>query len=186
MVPVLSLWLPILLSAVLAFVVSSVVHMVLTYHRTDFGKIPDEDGVMEAMRNVGIPPGEYVIPCAGSPEVMKSPEFRQKTEKGPVAFLTVLPSGPPAMGRSLIEWFLYCIVVSVFAAYVSGRALESGASYLAVFRFAGVTAFLGYALALWQNSIWYKRAWSTTLKSTFDGLLYALVTAGTFAWLWPS
>jgi hypothetical protein len=89
------------------------------------------------------------------------------------------------MGLSLTLWFLYCIVMGVFAAYVSGRALGPGAHYLSVFRFAGCTAFAGYALALWQNSIWYKRAWTTTLKSTFDGLVYALLTAGTFGWLWP-
>ena len=53
------------------------------------------------------------------------------------------------------------------------------------FRFVGCTAFIGYAVALWQNSIWFKRKWSTTAKNTFDGLVYALLTAGTFGWLWP-
>jgi len=72
------------------------------------------------------------------------------------------------------------------AAYIAGRALEPGAHYLSVFRFAGATAFFGYAFALMQQSIWYKRAWGTTFKSTFDGLIYALLTAGTFGWLWPS
>ena len=57
--------------------------------------------------------------------------------------------------------------------------------YLRVFRFAGATAFIGYAVALWQMSIWYRRAWSTTIKATVDGLIYALLTAGTFGWLWP-
>jgi len=46
--------------------------------------------------------------------------------------------------------------------------------------------FGGYALALLQNSIWYKRAWNFTLKSMADGLVYALLTAGTFGWLWPA
>jgi hypothetical protein len=107
-------------------------------------------------------------------------------ERGPVAFLTVIESGPPSMGKQLLQWFLYCIVVGLFAAYVAGRALAPGAEYLAVFRFAGTTAFVGYALALWQNSIWYRRAWSITLKSTFDGLVYAFLTAGVFGWLWPA
>jgi hypothetical protein len=186
MVPVMSLWIPIVISAVIVFVISSIIHTVLTYHRTDFGKVPAEDKVMDALRHVGIPPGDYVIPCAGSSKEMKTPEFLEKMEKGPVAFMTVMPSGPPTMGKSLVQWFVYCLVVGVFAAYVTGRALEPGADYLAVFRFAGSTAFLGYALALWQNSIWYKRAWSATLKSTFDGVVYALLTAGTFGWLWPS
>lgn len=185
MVPVLSLWLPILLSAVIVFVASSVIHMVLGYHNKDFAKVPAEDEVMDALRPFDIPPGEYVIPHAGSSDAFKSPEFQERMKRGPVAFLNVLESGPPKMGKSLAQWFVYCVVVGVFAAYVAGRALGPGADYLSVFRFAGTTAFVGYALALWQNSIWYRRAWSTTLKSTFDGLVYGLLTAGTFGWLWP-
>ncbi len=186
MVSVLSLWLPILLSAVIVFLVSSLIHMVLGYHRTDFRKVPAEDDVMNSLREFGIPPGDYVIPCAGSSKEMGSPEFIEKATKGPVAFMTVIPSGPPAMGKSLVQWFLYCVVVGIFAAYIGGRAVGPGGDYLQVFRFTGCTAFVGYALALWQNSIWYRRAWSTTLKSTFDGLIYGLLTAGTFGWLWPA
>lgn len=186
MVPVLSLWLPILLSAAIVFVASSILHMVFTYHRSDYRKVPAEDEVMEALRRFDIPPGDYVIPCPGSYKEMGTPEFVEKQTKGPVAFMTVLPEGRPSMAKDLVQWFVYCIVVGIFAAYVAGRALEPGAHYLAVFRFAGSTAFVGYTLALWQYSIWYKRAWSTTLKSTLDGLLYALLTAGTFGWLWPS
>ncbi len=186
MISVMSLWLPILLSAVFVFVVSSIIHMVFTYHRSDFGKVPAEDDVMDALRKFNIPPGDYVIPCAGSSAEMKTPEYTEKTMKGPVAFMTVIPSGPPAMGASLAQWFLYCIVVGIFAAYIASRALDPGAHYLSVFRFAGATAFAGYGLALLQNSIWYKRSWSATLKSVFDGLVYALLTAGTFGWMWPS
>ncbi len=140
---------------------------------------------MDALRPFDIPPGDYVLPCAGSLEGMKSPDYIAKAEKGPVAFVTVMPNGIPGMGQSLLLWFLYCALVGVFAAYIAGRALEPGAPYLTVFRFAGTTAFAGYGLALLQNSIWYKRAWSSTLKSVFDALIYALLTAGTFGWLWP-
>jgi hypothetical protein len=186
MVGLMSLWLPILLSAVFVFVVSSIIHMFLGYHSNDFGKVPSEDQVMDALRPFNIPPGDYVVPCAGSSKNMKSPEFVEKVNRGPVAFITVFPTGMPKMGASLAQWFVYCAVVSLFAAYIASRALDPGAHYLAVFRFVGAAAFLGYAVALWQNSIWYKRKWSTTLKSTFDGLVYALFTAGTFGWLWPS
>jgi hypothetical protein len=89
------------------------------------------------------------------------------------------------MGTSLVLWFLYSAGVGVFAAYVAGRALPVGSAYLHVFRFVGTTAFLGYSAALWQMSIWYRRAWSTTIKATVDGLIYALLTAGMFGWLWP-
>jgi hypothetical protein len=116
---------------------------------------------------------------------MRSPEFMEKMKKGPVMMFTVWPSGPPSMARNLILWFIYTLVVGIFAGYVAGRALPAGTDYLHVFRFAGVAAFLGYSVALWQMSIWYNRAWSTTIKLTLDGLIYALVTAGTFGWLWP-
>lgn len=185
MVPLASLWAPILLSAVFVFVASSIIHMMLPYHRNDFGKVPAEDEVMDALRKIGIPPGDYVVPYAGSPKRMKDPDFIDKVKRGPVVFMTVLESGPPAMGKNLVLWFVYCAAVGVFAAYIAGRALAPGAQYLEVFRFAGCVAFVGYAVALWQNSIWYKRAWSTTLKSSMDSLVYALLTAGAFGWLWP-
>lgn len=185
MVSIISLWLPILLSAMGVFILSSILHMVLPYHRKDFGQIPDEEKVMTDLRQYNIPPGEYVFPYAGSPKVMQSPEFKEKVKKGPVAFITVLKSGEQKMTASLVLWFVYSIVVSIFAAYIAGRALSASTPYLSVFRFAGATAFIGYSVALWQNSIWFKRSWLTTLKNTFDGLLYALLTAGIFGWLWP-
>jgi len=185
MVPLVSLWLPILLSAVFVFVASSIMHMVLRYHSSDFKTLPREDEIMAALRPFEIPPGDYAMPHAGSMEAMKSPAFLEKWKAGPVAFMTVIPSGMPSIAPSLVLWFLYSIVVSIIAAYVAGSALHRGAHYLAVFRFAGCAAFTGYSLALLQSSIWYKRNWGTTLKLMFDGLVFALLTAGTFGWLWP-
>jgi hypothetical protein len=185
MVPILSLWIPIVVSAVFVFVASSIIHMVLPFHKNDLRPLPQEDAVMEALRRFEIPPGDYCMPRPSSMAAMKTPEFAAKMKAGPVAFLTVGPSGPPSMGPSLALWFLYTLVVGVFAAYIAGRALPTGAPYLAVFRFAGCTAFLGYSLALVHDSIWYKRNWGTTFKSIFDGLIYGLLTGGTFGWLWP-
>jgi hypothetical protein len=119
-------------------------------------------------------------------KVYNSPEFKERLEAGPVAMVTVLPKGRESMGASLATWFVYSILVSVIAAYVASRAVDPGDDYIAVFRFAGVTAFTGYSVALLQNSVWYKRNWGATLRSMFDGLVYSLVTAGTFGWLWPS
>lgn len=180
-----ALWLPILLSSVIVFIVSSVIHMVMPWHKSDYPKMPNEDKVMEALRPLAIPPGDYMVPRSSSMQEMRSPEFLEKLNKGPVMVLTVIPNGPTPMGRNLVLWFLYSLVVGLFSAYVAGRALPVGAPYLHVFRFAGAAAFLGYSLALWQMSIWYRRAWSTTIKATVDGLIYALLTAGTFGWLWP-
>jgi len=180
-----ALWVPILLSAVIVFVVSSLIHMASPWHKSDYPKLPNEDRVMDVLRPLAIPPGDYMMPRPSSRQEMRSPQFAEKFKKGPVMMFTVMPGGSMAMGKNLAMWFLYAVVVGIFAAYVAGRALPPGAEYLHVFRFAGVTAFIGYALALWQMSIWYRRAWLTTVKATVDGLIYALLTAGTFGWLWP-
>ena len=185
MVPIMSLLVPILLAAVIVFIASSLIHMVLGYHRTDFRALPKEADVQGALRGFSIPPGDYLLPCPTGPGGMKAPEFVERRAKGPVVAMTVMPAGEVSMGRSLALWFVYTILVSLFAAYIAGRALPPGADYLAVFRFAGATAFAGYSLALLQNSIWYSRNWGMTLRSMFDGLIYALLTAGTFGWLWP-
>jgi hypothetical protein len=179
------LWLPILLSATIVFIASSIIHMVLPWHKSDYKKAPNEDKVMDALRPHAIPPGDYMIPRCSSMEEMRSPEFAEKLKQGPVMVVTVMPNGLTSMTQSLVLWFLYSVIVSLFAAYVAGRALPVGALYLRVFQLAGVSAFLGYSVALWQMSIWYRRSWSTTIKSTVDGLIYALLTAGAFGWLWP-
>lgn len=185
MVYIPSLWLPILLSSVFVFILSSLVHMVFGYHANDLRKLPDEDGFADALRKFSIPPGTYVLPRAGNMKEMGSPEFQEKVKKGPSAIITIRAGMNPSMAPYMVQWFVYSVVVGVFAAYVAGRALGPEASYLAVFRFAGVTSFACYAIAGWQESIWYSRSWATTFKNSFDGLLYALVTAGTFGWLWP-
>lgn len=185
MVSLTALWLPILLSAVIVFVASSVIHMASPWHKSDYPKVPDEEGLRAALRPLAIPPGDYMVPRPSSREELRDPKFLQKVNEGPNVILTVMPNGPFSMGRNLVQWFLYSVVVSLFAGYIASRALPPGAQYLPVFRFAGTTAFVGYSLALWQMSIWYRRSWSTTVKATIDGLIYALLTAGTFGWLWP-
>jgi hypothetical protein len=185
MVPVLSLWLPILLSAAAVFVISSLIHMVLGYHSNDYRAVPDEDALMAALRPLDIPPGDYFYPRPRDLKAMNSPEFRERRIRGPAGIITVLPNGWPGMTRELVQWFIYSVVVMIFAAYIAGRALGPGAHYLEVFRFAGATTFVGFGLALWQHTIWYKRSWLTTLKSNIDALIYALVTGGMFGWLWP-
>jgi hypothetical protein len=184
MTPLSTLLLPILLSAVVVFIASSIIHMAPLWHKDDYPRVPGEDRLMDALRPLGIPPGDYMVPRAAGND-MRSPEFAAKVKRGPVLMLTVMPNAMPSMGRSLTLWFLYCAVVGLFAAYVGGRALPPGVDYLRVFQLVGATAFIAYAAALWQLSIWYARAWSITIKSTVDGLIYALLTAGVFGWLWP-
>jgi hypothetical protein len=184
MVTLASLWLPILLSAVVVFIVSSLLHMILKYHRSDWAKLPNEDAVMDALR--GTPPGDYMMPHSTGPEMRNDPAFVERMKRGPMAVVTVMQGDMMTSFRNaLIGWFVYSLIVSVFAAYVAGRALHPGAAYPEVFRFIGTVAFLGYGMGLAQMSIWYGRKWSTTTKSLIDALIYALLSAGVFGWLWP-
>jgi hypothetical protein len=184
MTPLPSLWLPILAAAVVVFAASSVIHMLLPYHRNDFRSVPDEDRLQAGLREAGLEPGQYMVPRAATPKEMSDPAYQARSKAGPTALLTILPAGGSSMGRALGLWFAYVVAVSVVAAYVAGRSLEPSAPYLEVFRFAGTAAFAAYALGPWPESIWYGRPLSTTLRNTFDGVVYALLTAGVFGWLW--
>jgi len=179
-----ALWLPILLSAVIVFVASSLVHMVLGYHKSDYRKLPEEDKVLAALRPLGLTSGLYNFPHCTHKE-MKSPEVQEKLKQGPVGFLTVFPSGPVNMGKFMGMWFVYCIVVGVFAAYLAVHVIGPHAPYRHVFRVVGTAAFLAYGIGTLSNGIWKGQPWSMVLKEAFDGLIYAMLTAGTFAWLWP-
>jgi hypothetical protein len=178
-----ALWLPIILSAVLVFVASTLVHMVFKYHNKDYTKIPNEDAVRAAIR--GAPPAQYIIPYCADMKDMEKPEMKQKYVEGPIVVMNVMPPGAPKMGKSLTQWFLFVLVVSFFIGYIAVHTIPQGAQYLAVFRVVGAIGFLAYAAAVVPASIWMGKPWKITWKEVFDGLLYGLVTAGTFGWLWP-
>jgi hypothetical protein len=184
MVALHTLWMPILLSAVFVFVASSIIHMVLPYHRSDYKKLPDEDKVLAALRSAGVTQGVYMFPHCTHKD-MKSPEMLEKQKQGPIGSLTVFPAGPINMGKHLTLWFLFCVVVGVFTAYLTGRTTASGMNYLSVFRVAGAVSFMAYGVGHLSNGIWMGQPWSNVTKHVFDGLIYSLLTAGTFGWLWP-
>jgi hypothetical protein len=179
-----ALWLPIVLSAVIVFVASSIMHMVLPYHRGDYQKIPDEDKVLPALRAAGPKRGLYIFPFADH-STMKSPEVMEKYKQGPVGMMTIFPSGPPVMPKFLGLWFGYCLIVGFFVAYLAAHTVAPGAYYLRVFRVVGTAAFLAYGLGHISDGIWKGQTWSFVIKEVIDGLVYALLTAGTFGWLWP-
>jgi hypothetical protein len=184
MVPLIALWLPILLSAIIVFVASSIMHTVLPYHKSEYHQVPDEAKVLAALRSAGLKRGYYHFPFCSHKE-MKSPAMMEKYKQGPVGMMTVLPSGPPAMPKFLGMWFAYCLIIGFFVAYLTGRTVPSGTNYLPVFRVAGTAAFLAYGLGQLSNGIWKGQPWSMTIKEVIDGLVYALLTAGTFGWFWP-
>lgn len=186
MVTVTSLWLAVLLSAVLVFVVSAILHMGPFWHRNDYPKVPDEDGLMNAVRPFNLPVGDYFVPRASSGADMKNPAFLEKLARGPILAITVRPPGPPAMAGSLAKWFVHCVVVSLFVAYVVTRALPAGAGYLQVHQIAGSVAFAAYAFAVWPISIWYGRGLRLAVWETVDALILASLVGGTFGWAWPA
>ncbi len=179
------LWKPILVSAALVFVASSILWMALPIHKHDYKNPGDkEDAILGAVRSASLAPGVYYVPwCQGAKA--KDPAVMEKMKSGPWAMLTVMPHAPH-MGRMLFLWFLHLAMVGVFVAYICANAgLAPGARYLAVFRVAGVSAFIahtGYALPM---CIWHGTPWNQLPGRVFDGAVYALLTAGTFAWLWP-
>ena len=187
MVPLRELAIPIVLSAVFVFLASSIIHMALTFwHRGDLEKLPDEDRVMDALRPFGLRPGNYAMPLAYGMADMKNPAFIEKMKKGPVAFLTVGPSGPPTMGKQLLLWFAYSIAVSTLCAGIAGALLHRGDHSHEIFHTVALSAFGCYGMGLLQESIWWRRKWSATIKSAIDGLIYAVITGLTFVWLWPA
>jgi hypothetical protein len=185
MVSIGALWLPVLLSAVLVFVTSFVVHMVLRYHSKDYTPLPNEDAVRTAIRSGNPAPAQYIIPYCANPKDMASPDMQRKFTEGPVGVLNLKRPGPPGMGPQLAQWFVFVLIVSVFVAYVACHTLEPGTDYLAVFRVVGTVGFLAYAAGQVPAAIWMGKPWTVAWKEMFDGLLYGLVTAGTFGWLWP-
>jgi hypothetical protein len=179
-------WLPVLVSAVAVFFVSFVLHMLLPWHKSDFRALPNEEQAMQALRALSIPPGDYMVPRPSSPAGMRSPEFLELMKRGPVGVMTLWSGGSPSMGRNLAGWFAYAVLVSWLSGHIAHVALhdrppDSGL----IVHTVGLSAFLGYSGALWQQSIWYKRSWVTSLKSTIDGGIYAAITACIFCWLWP-
>lgn len=181
-----SLWLPVVVSAVAVFVVSSIIHMVLKYHRADYRQLADEEAVAQAVRRVGPPPGLYQIPYCSDASQMKDPAVRKRFEEGPVALLTVVRSGAPALGKYLLQWFLLCFLVSFTAGYVARHTLSFGADGLEVMRITGTVAFAAYAFGYFQDSIWKMIPWSNSLRGLLDAALYALTTGLVFRLLWPA
>ncbi|MFN0206979.1 MAG: hypothetical protein ACKVS6_11815 [Planctomycetota bacterium] len=179
------LLLPILLSTIAVFIVSSIIHMVLQMHKGDHKRLPNEDEVRDAIRRGAAAPGQYMIPHCYHSKGGPTPEDVKRFTEGPVGFLYLRESGMPKLGPFLGAWILYSAIVTVLAAYMAQSTLDKGDSYLSVFRVVSMSAWLAYAWASPSDSIWKCKPWAVTLRSLFDGLVYASVTAGIFAWLWP-
>ena len=177
------LWLPILVSATLVFVLSALFHTVVPFHTREWSGLKGEEAVLDALRASAPAPGLYTFPFT-TPEGMKDPGWKARWERGPVGFLTIMRPGSFSMGKFLAQSFVYNIVVAIFVAYVASHTIPAGAEYLAVFRVTGTVTFMAYALGQLPDSIWFARPWKSYGLIVFDAIVYALVTAGVFGWQW--
>jgi len=187
MVPVslVHLWIPILLSALCVFAASSLIHMVLKWHNSDYKALSNEDEVRAAIRKGTPGPGQYVLPHCSDHKDMDKPEMQQKYKDGPVGILMLSPNGSPAMGAVLAQWFAFAVLVAFMSAYLASRTLGPGTHYLQVFRVVGTVSFIAYGFGSLPAAIWMGKPWSSVLKDLADALIYGLLSAGIFGWLWP-
>jgi hypothetical protein len=176
-----ALWLPILVSAVVLWIASALIWTVLPWHKSDYSKTSDEEGVRAALS--GLSPGFYNVPHVMDMQELKKPELQQKFTDGPLAFVTILPNGMPPMARNMVQMFVYFIFAGVLCAYVVSRTTGPDATYLDVFRIAGTVMWIANGVAAIPDSIWFGRPWSNTAKTQSDALIYGLLAGGVFGWL---
>jgi hypothetical protein len=181
-----SLWIPVVVSAVVVFVASSLVHMVLRYHKSDYRGLSNEEDVRNVVRKGSPAAGLYVIPYCSDPSQMKDPAVAKKYAEGPVGMLTILPSGMPNMGKYLGLWFLFCFLASFVAAYVARHTLSPGSDLMTVTRITGTVAFASYGLGNIADSIWKGQPWANTGRHLIDAVIYSVLTGLTFRLLWPA
>lgn len=181
MVGLLELWLPILVSAVAVWIASAIIWMALPWHKSDVKKLDREEAVLDALGKV--PTGQYVVPHVEDWQNVPA-EVNERLERSSPAFVTIM-EWPPKMGRQLTIWLLHLIVVSIFVAYVTGRALEAGAGFLEVWQIAGSVAIIAHGAGTFVESIFWGRPWSTTFRNAIDAIIYGLLTGAVFGWLWP-
>lgn len=178
-----SLWLPIVLSAIAVFIASALIWTIVQWHNADWHKLPEEDAARQALK--GVPPGDYMVPYAADGKARHTPEWQERFKEGPAVMMTVVPHGSMAMGKQFVQWIIYCLVVSLLVGYVAAATLPAGTPYLKVFQVTGTTGFLAYSGAAAAGAIWFGHGWGRTVKDMIDGLVYGLLTAGFFGWLWP-
>jgi len=185
-VAITQLWMPILLGGFLAWMASAVIHMLFKYHDKDYKELANEDEVSDALRNGSPAPGLYTMPYCIDMKKMAEESMVSKFNRGPVAMISVFNNGMPPMGKHMLQQISYFVIGGLFIAYLACLAIPAGADYMQVFRFVAATGFVTYGWAVIPFSIWYGHPWANTARFLLDALFYGLITAGCFAWLWPS
>ncbi len=179
------LWIPILVSGGMCFVWATLAWVILPYHQTEWKRLPTEHDVLEALRKNIPPPGLYSFPFARGTDRTRA-DIRAALEKGPVGYVAITTAGRVDMSRMVVQSIIYYLLVSTLVAYVAWNAgLKLGAPYLSVFRMVGIVTTMAYVLGSVPESIWFGRPWKSWAIQLGDGVGFGVVTAATFAWLWP-
>ncbi|MFN7966478.1 MAG: hypothetical protein U0V87_12400 [Acidobacteriota bacterium] len=181
-----TLWLPVIVSAVVVFFISFVLHMVLKYHKADYQQLPGEDAIREAIGKVKPAPGLYVTPYCDDHKKMAEPAFQEKSIKGPVAMVVVGPNGPPKMGKQLVQWFFVALFISFLSSYVVRHSGFETPSPRNAMRIVTAVAFGCYGVSHLIDSVWMMRPWGNTVRAIFDAAIYSAATGATFYFLWPA
>lgn len=183
----LPLWLPILLSAGVIWVMSIIFGMALPHHKQDWIGLGDEDGFMEDLRRRGIKPGNYLFPDFRSSEQLRSEKVERALKEGPVGHLSVWKT-PVTMGDKMVGTLVVHLVVCILIAYLTRIALPAASPpppFAKVFQIAGTAGVLAYSFSFIPNALWFGAYKRTIVASIFDGVLYGVVIGAIFAWRWP-
>jgi hypothetical protein len=179
--PLVSLWLPIIVSGVALFFASFAAWMLLPHHKPEWTGVDNEDAFLQAVRNAGIGPGQYMFPYSCKPEDWKSEEFKRRQAEGPTGTIIIWKS-QPNMGVNMALTVAFFTITNLVIAYLAGMAIQPGAEFLTVFRFVGTAGVLTYGTANILNGIWFGRK---MIADIIDGIAYGLITGLIFAALWP-
>lgn len=176
---ILSLWIPVVATALATMILSTLAWTLLPHHKPDMQEHPNADELAEQVRASDVPPGNYYFPAYGTP---KAPGPFIKA--GPWGNLKIYPSAPN-MGRNIALTFLTLLVVAVFVGYITAQACSPGSDTSRVFQIAMTTAVLCHVFGGALNGIWFGKRLRFFITDAIDGLVYSAATGACFALLWP-
>ncbi len=180
-----SLWLPILASAVAVWFWCFLSWAMLPLHKNDHLSVPNEDGFMNTLRGVGLAPGSYAFPHCKNAKNPKDPEFQAKWKAGPSGMLNVW-SPNISMGKCMVLSFLVNVLAGVLIAYLMRAAgMQNGASFTKVLQVAGAAGILAHGIGWVPGAIWFQASANSKLSCTVDSVVNGLLTGVIFAALWP-
>jgi hypothetical protein len=155
------LWLPILIATVCVFFTSSIIWMLLPYHKPDIKFIPNETEFDEAMA-----------------------KLKARWKSGPWGTINVMGQ-QPNFAINLLKTFIAYGLITTMVAYIAGMSVGPGAEYMHVFRAVATAGVLGHCMGGLANAFFMGTPTRFIFTSFIDGVIFALITAGVIASMWP-